>query len=233
MLSSIENDKIQGYLYNDMDVQAGASYSLIGISPRFKLYCNQSGNTGTMNTGSFNPSDGAVITIGTAIFTAYIESLGLPLKGKISVLGNPFTVNDNGYLIDPFTGTALTHRKIAAHSDDFYLRCVGGKIYTAQYESGEPLYESFDSKNYGFSYAKKHSHGVSFTTEENNESASPSIHSHMAFEGSEGAVPDGCRALQFGYSGNYTLIKHSSTETYSGKTTFFAKSSETLKGYIS
>lgn len=230
MLSSIGNDKIQGYLYDDMDVQAGASYSLIGISPRFKLYCNQSGNTGTMNTGSFNPSDGAVITIGTARFTAYIESLGLPLKGKISVLGNPFTVNDNGYLIDPFTGTALTHRKIAAHSDDFYLRCVGGKIYTAQYESGEPLYESFDSKNYGFSYIKKHSHGVSFTTEENNESASPSVHSHNAFESSQHEVPDGCRALQFGYSSNYTYIKHSSTETYNGKTTYFAKSSETLKG---
>lgn len=230
MLSSIGNDRIQGYLYDDMNVQAGASYSLIGISPRFKLYCNQSGNTGTMNTGSFNPSDGATITIGTAKFTFYIESLGLPLKGKISVLGNPFAVNDNGYLIDPFTGTALIHRKVITCNNDFYIRCVGGKIYTAQYESGTPLYESFDSKNYSFDYVAKHSHGVSFATEENNESASPSVHSHKAFESSYQGLPDGCMALQFGYSSNYTRITHSSTETYSGKITYFAKSSETLKG---
>lgn len=230
MLSSIGNDRIQGYLYDDMEAVAGASYSLIGISPRFKLYCNQSGNTGTMNTGSFNPSDGAVITIGTARFTAYIESLGLPLTGKLSVLGNPFTKNDDGYIIDPFTGTALIHRKVITCNNDFYLRCVGGKIYTAQYESGEPLYESFDSKNYSFNYVAKHAHGVSFTTEENNESASPSVHSHKAFEGSQHEVPDGCRALLFGYSSNYTNIKHSSAETYNGKTTYFAKSSETLKG---
>lgn len=230
MLSSIGNDRIQGYLYDNMDVQAGASYSLIGISPRFKLYCNQSGNTGTMNTGSFNPSDGATITIGTAKFTFYIESLGLPLTGKLSVLGNPFTKNDDGYIIDPFTGTALIHRKVITCNNDFYIRCVGGKIYTAQYESGTPLYESFDSKNYSFSYVAKHSHGVSFTTEENNESASPSVHSHKAFESSQILVPDGCRTLQFGYSSDYKHINHSSTETYDGKSTYFAKSSETLKG---
>lgn len=230
MIASIGGDKIQGYLYDDMEAVAGASYSLIGISQRYKLYCNQSGNTKKMDVGSFNPSDGATITIGTAKFTFYIESLGLPLTGKLSVLGNPFTKNDDGYIIDPFTGTALIHRKVITCNNDFYIRCVGGKIYTAQYESRTPLYESFDSKNYSFNYVAKHAHGVSFTTEENNESVSPSVHSHKAFEGSQQAVPDGCRALQFGYSSDYKHINHSSTETYNGKFTYFAKSSETLKG---
>lgn len=113
-LSPSDSD-LPGYLSKNKQVNVGDVFNVVGVPAMYKAFCSSSGTTGNnkLEIASDDVEDGYTFTYGTASFILFASFLSIPVSGSVDILaGGNFRVNQNGYLINPLTGSAMPHRKL-------------------------------------------------------------------------------------------------------------------------
>ena len=141
-LSPSDGD-LPGYLSKNKQVNVGDVFNVVGVPAMYKAFCSSAGTTGNnkLEIASDDIEDGYTFTYGTASFILFASFLSIPVSGSVDILaGGNFRVNQNGYLINPLTGSAMPHRKLM-----FFDKMQEEKEY-AQSQSNNYLYNI--NKNY-------------------------------------------------------------------------------------
>lgn len=107
--------ELPGYLSKNKQVNVGDVFNIVGVPAIYKAFCSSGGTTGDnkLEIASDDIEDGYTFTYGTASFILFASFLSIPVSGSIDILaGGNFRVNQNGYLINPLTGSVMQHRKL-------------------------------------------------------------------------------------------------------------------------
>jgi len=113
-LSPSDSD-LPGYLSKNKQVNVGDVFNVVGVPAMYKAFCSSAGTTGNnkLEIASDDIEDGYTFTYGTASFILFASFLSIPVSGSVDILaGGNFRVNQNGYLINPLTGSVMQHRKL-------------------------------------------------------------------------------------------------------------------------
>lgn len=113
-LSPSDGD-LPGYLSKNKAVNVGDVFNVVGVPAMYKAFCSSAGTTGNskLEIASDDIEDGYTFTYGTASFILFASFLSIPVSGSVDILaGGNFRVNQNGYLINPLTGSVMQHRKL-------------------------------------------------------------------------------------------------------------------------
>ena len=112
---SPSDGELPGYLSKNKQVNVGDVFNIVGVPAIYKAFCSSGGTTGDnkLEIASDDIEDGYTFTYGTASFILFASFLSIPVSGSIDILaGGNFRVNQNGYLINPLTGSVMQHRKL-------------------------------------------------------------------------------------------------------------------------
>lgn len=142
-LNNLSDSDLSGYLSKNKQVNVGDVFNVVGVPAIYKAFCSSAGTTGSnrLTIKREDIEDGYTFTYGTASFILFASFLSIPVSGSVDILaGGNFRVNQNGYLINPLTGSVMQHRKLM-----FFDKIQEESEY-AQSQTNNYLYNA--NKNY-------------------------------------------------------------------------------------